>query len=248
MAVAAGAAACAAALATVRTSDSAMRAVDPPGEERSIGSTLPRPGSGAVGWTWPTPVPGFRFGSEERFWEGFELSAARRAALERVATAASVDAAKLRVLKEVPTAGRRGAVALLASAGPEGSVCLVLSGLDLPGFTCLRPGSEAISSPAFVAVSVRNGRIGGRTSHRLDVIGVARGDVSTIRFVARGLATWTLYRRSAQYAWGAFALGVDLPRRWSGLLSIRTLSGAVTTRRLSWNASGSRVLLPAATR
>ena len=79
--------------------------------------------------------------------------------------------------------------------------------------------------------------------HALHIVGVARGDVTSIEFAAPGLAVWPLYHRSANYPWGTFALGVDLPKPWSGYLTIHR-RGTVERLPLRSADTGRRLLLP----
>jgi hypothetical protein len=111
---------------------------------------------------------------------------------------------------------------------------------------CVRPASRAAASSALLAVSIWNGPVAGRTAHVLDLVGVARGDVSRIDLRVPGLGSWRVYERSAEFAWGAFALGVDLPRSWLGSLQIHGDSGRVATVQLRSSAVGRRLLLPVA--
>jgi hypothetical protein len=242
--VASGAVAAASALfvANVHSSDSALRALDPPGESRAVKATLPEPRSGAAGWRWPSGVPGYRFGSEERFWNGFALAPQRRAEIEARAHGAGLPGG-LRVLKAIAAAPSHDAIALVAAPARSSGVCLAFSGRGLPGgFTCMDAGSAAAASPAFLAVSVWNGRRHGRASHTLDVLGVARGDVGSVEFTAPGLGRWSVYRRSSEFAWGTFALGVDLPREWTGRLTIRRAHGKSLSVPLASRLTGRRLV------
>jgi hypothetical protein len=244
--VAAGAvaAACAVFVANVHSSDSALRALDPPGESRAVRAMLPEPRSGAAGWRWPGGVPGYRFGSEERFWNGFALAPQRKAEIEARAHGAGLPGG-LRVLKAIAAAPSHDAIALVAAPARSSGVCLAFSGRGLPGgFTCMDAGSVGAASPAFLAVSVWNGRRHGRTSHAFDVLGVARGDVASVEFSAPGLGRWSVYRRSSEFAWGAFALGVDLPREWTGRLTIERLRGKPVSIPLTSRSPGRRVVRP----
>lgn len=231
----------------VHTSESAMRALDPPGESRRVRASLPQQRSGADGWRWAVGTPGFAFGPEERFWNGVQLSARRRADVEGSARAAGLVSGKTRVLKEVVAAPSHDLVALVATPSPSGRVCLAFSGRGLPSdFTCMTPGSSAAASSALLAVSIWNGRRDGRAAHTLDLVGVARGDVTSIEFAAPGFGSWSVYRRSQEFTWGTFALGIDLPRRWSGDLTIRRGAAKAVTVRLRSELAGRRLLRPAA--
>jgi hypothetical protein len=231
----------------VHTSESALRALDPPGESRRVTASLPQQRSGADGWRWAVGTPGFAFGPEERFWNGVQLAPRQRAEIEAAARAADLVSGKTRVLKEVAAAPSRDLIALVAAPAPSGSVCLALSGRGLPSdFTCMRGGSPAAASSALLAVSIWNGRRGGRAAHTLDLVGVARGDVTSIEFTASGFGSWSVYRRSQEFTWGTFALGIDLPRRWSGRLTFRQGAAKAVTVRLGSELAGRRLLRPGA--
>jgi hypothetical protein len=243
----AAAAACALFLANVHTSESALRALDPPGESRPLRASLPQRAPGAEGWRWATGAPGFAFGPEERFWNSVQLSPGRRARIEATARRAHLVSGRTRVLKEVEAAPSHDVIALVAAPAPSGRVCLAFSGRGLPSrFTCMTPGSRAAATSALLALSIWNGPRDGHAAHTLDLVGVARGDVTSIEFAAPGFGSWSLYRRSQEFTWGTFALGIDLPRRWSGRLTLRRGAAKAVTVRLRSELPGRRVLYPEA--
>ncbi len=226
-------------------SESALRALDHPAEGRSVDASLPRQHAGASGWRWQSGRPGFRFGSEERFWNGTELPASRREAIAAAARAADLSPEEVRVLKEAAATRSRDIVALVAAPAPDGSICLAFSGVGLPSrFTCMRGRSPAAASLSYLATLIANTKVDGRSVHTLDLLGVARGDVSSVEFAARGLGRWTVYKRSQEFIWGTFALGVELPRTWSGVLTIHRRGGSAVRLRLTSQLAGRRLLLP----
>jgi hypothetical protein len=231
----------------VHTAEPVLSGIHPAAKARAVQASRPLQGSGVEGWIWPERVPGFRFGSEERFWNGTQLSLSRRATIEGSAREAGLDPGAMRVLKEVSALPSRDLIALVATRARSRGVCLAVSGRGLPRrFTCLRPASRAAASNAFLAVSIWNGPVAGRPAHVLDLVGVARGDVSRIDLRVPGLGSWRVYERSAELAWGAFALGVDLPRSWAGSLQIHGGAGHLATVQLRSSAAGRRLLLPGA--
>jgi hypothetical protein len=233
--------------ANIHTGESLLSRIHPAAKARALQAPPPLRGSGVEGWIWPERAPGFRFGSEERFWNGTQLSLGRRATIEASAEEAGLAPGATRVVKEVRALPSRDLIALVAAPAQGRGVCLAVSGRGLPRqFTCVRQASRAAASSAFLAVSIWNGPLAGRTAHVLDLVGVARGDVSRIDLRLPGLGSWRVYERSAEFAWGAFALGVDLPRAWVGSLQIHGASGRLVTVQLRSSAAGRRLLLPVA--
>jgi hypothetical protein len=230
-------------LGGVRSAESVLH---PPSASRSVQATLPHPGGGANGWTWSIGVPGFRFGGEERFWNGVETSSAKRTRIQANARASGMAVETTRILKAVWAAPSQDQIALIAASKPgRDEVCLAFAGHGFPqNFTCMRSDTRAANSSAFIAASTWNGTRKGLKVHTLELIGVARGDIIGIDFSAPGLGVWPIYHRSIKFAWGTFALGVELPRPWTGYLTLRRRGGALERVPLRSTDAGRRVLLP----
>ena len=209
-----------------------------------VRAELPRVGLGAAGWSWAGGVPGFAARAEERFWDGFELPASLRTRLSAAARAEQLPPGKVRILRALRISSSRRDLTLASAPAADGAICLAATGDHLPAtFHCMRKGSSAANASALVAVATGRPDPSAGTGWTLHLLGVARGDVQAVRFVADGIGSWRVYARERTYLWGTFALGLELPHRWSGRLLVKRVGGAVDMVELTSARAGATSFL-----